>query len=483
MVQPFILRENLNRFLFLITIVTLLSSRGNPEEVRPTVRHFGSSKLDGVLSCVHDAYRKPAIWDASVRFWADLAVPQCPGSESAVRELFAAHGVSILDAGDFVFVVASKLFQPPAGGTEPPHAFLRWRTIKIHLNLQSLTEGDALPDEAPEIGKAILDRARMIPFAVAMANNAGFPTPGAVDTNLNIAMWVGQLGPDKDKSVVAVINGRSIFSTARLVYGEMRGGRYVMLWDSPLFSVLHGNIYFQDVNGDGNKEIVIESTTYGNQQYPIMVIFDRNGREITRQTKCDTKTSADGNINEEDGTCVIFGEEITLSDNGEGPKDIYVRNWDDGQNHVFKLSNGVYVPGPAVKGNFPPAPPLEKTPNAAEANEEGLKLIRAKDYASAELKFQEASLLTGNKNPEYANNVGFALYKEEKYDLAITWFEKAINLDPQRAVAYVNLGDAFAKQSRNNEARQAYAKYLELAPNSKAAPEVRKKLDALTPSQ
>lgn len=480
--QATTLRENLSRCLRYLLVTAIVSQYGflaNGESSRPVIRHLAPSNLDAVLGCVHDVFAKPAIWDASVRFWTDLPVPPCPGSQSALRELFAAHGVSILDAGDFVFVIASKLFQPPVGGTEPPHAFLKWRTINIHLNLQSLVEGGALPQDAAEIAKQIVDQARMVPFAVAKANNDGFPVPGAVDTNLNIALWAGPLGPGKDRSLVAVVNGRPTFSTARLVYGEFRSGKFVMLWDSPLFNVLHGHIYFQDVNGDGSKEIVIESTTYGNQEYPMLVIFDTEGREITRQRKCDT--GADDNMNEETGTCAVLGEEITISNNGEGPRDIYVRNWDDGQNHVFKLSGGVYVPGPPMMGDSP-APLSEKTPDAAKANEDGIKLMRAKDYASAELKFQQASLLSGDKNAEYANNAGFALYKEAKYDLAIAWIQKAIDLDPKRAVAYLNLGDACAGVNRNAEARQAYLKYLELAPDSKLAPEVKKKLETLSTS-
>jgi predicted negative regulator of RcsB-dependent stress response len=43
----------------------------------------------------------------------------------------------------------------------------------------------------------------------------------------------------------------------------------------------------------------------------------------------------------------------------------------------------------------------------------------------------------------------------------------------------MNLGDAHANLNHNTEAREAYKKYLELAPDSKAAPEVKKKLDAL----
>ena len=70
----------------------------------------------------------------------------------------------------------------------------------------------------------------------------------------------------------------------------------------------------------------------------------------------------------------------------------------------------------------------------------------------------------------------------EKYEESVVWFKKAIYIDPKRAVAYLNLGDACVKLSHNAEARQAYTKYLELSPNSKSASEVKAKLAALPTS-
>jgi len=82
----------------------------------------------------------------------------------------------------------------------------------------------------------------------------------------------------------------------------------------------------------------------------------------------------------------------------------------------------------------------------------------------------------------FANNVGFAWYRAGKIQEAVLWFQQAISLDPRRAVAYLNLGDAYAKLSKEAPAREAYQKYLDLAPNSKAAPDVKKKLEALSAS-
>jgi len=87
-----------------------------------------------------------------------------------------------------------------------------------------------------------------------------------------------------------------------------------------------------------------------------------------------------------------------------------------------------------------------------------------------------------SSNAEYTNNAGFAYYQMGKYGESVLWLEKTISIDPKRAVAYLNLGDAYAKLKRNAKARQAYSKYLELAPDSKSAPKVKKKLDALSPT-
>jgi tetratricopeptide (TPR) repeat protein len=81
-----------------------------------------------------------------------------------------------------------------------------------------------------------------------------------------------------------------------------------------------------------------------------------------------------------------------------------------------------------------------------------------------------------------ANNAGFALYKLGKYEDAVQWFQKAIGIDANRAVAYLNLGDAYAMLQRKQEARQAFEKYLELAPNGRSAASVKEKLRALEPT-
>jgi hypothetical protein len=489
---------NLSKFAWGILIALFMVTLVGAQKAAPRVRHVGTTNRDATMACVRDLYGKPVSWD---RVDAGFLIQPCPATRQELTEALSKRGMRLFDAKDFMFVTPEKLFYPYGGAPEELYPggplqvwqTLRWTTIKVHLQVQKLRDDQDLPAHADELAKQILEQARMIPLSVSQGPADGSPNKGAVDADLHVGIWTGQLKPSQPTvSVVAVINAKPLFSTARLVYGELRGGKLGMLWDSPLFNFFNGDVYLRDVNGDGTYEMAIESENYGNWEYPMFVIFDKDGREITRQKKCDTTIAADANFTAEDGTCAIFGTEVQFGSDTRMPRDpddqspippeeIYVTAWyGDGKNHVFKLSGGMYVPGPPVQA-FPPDP-LPETPSPAALNQEGLRLIRGKDYATAELRFMRASLLAGDKNPEYANNLGFAFYKLEKYDLAVYWLKKTTELDPRRSVAYLNLGDTYAKINRNAEAREAYKKYLELAPDSKAAPDVKKKLESLPPT-
>ena len=71
-----------------------------------------------------------------------------------------------------------------------------------------------------------------------------------------------------------------------------------------------------------------------------------------------------------------------------------------------------------------------------------------------------------------ANNLGFTYVKMERLPEAITWYEKTLVLDPRRALAYAKVG-------RIDDAKRAYARFLELRPDHKIAPAVRERLSKM----
>ena len=59
------------------------------------------------------------------------------------------------------------------------------------------------------------------------------------------------------------------------------------------------------------------------------------------------------------------------------------------------------------------------------------------------------------------------------------WFENTLKMDPSRAIAYLNLGDAYARSGQADKARAAFKTYLELAPNGPGVNYVKQALQKL----
>src|SRR5262245_49964460 len=75
--------------------------------------------------------------------------------------------------------------------------------------------------------------------------------------------------------------------------------------------------------------------------------------------------------------------------------------------------------------------------------------------------------------------VGNYYFKKGNYRAAAQRFSEATKWNGTLAEAFLRLGEAKEKQHDKKAAAEAYAKYLEIAPDAKDAAEVRKRLDKL----
>ena len=85
-------------------------------------------------------------------------------------------------------------------------------------------------------------------------------------------------------------------------------------------------------------------------------------------------------------------------------------------------------------------------------------------------------------NPLQANKelqVGLEYFKRHSYKAAAGRFREATKWNPNLAEAWLRLGEAEEKRKNREDAKEAYAKYLELQPESKDAAEIRKKVASL----
>lgn len=67
------------------------------------------------------------------------------------------------------------------------------------------------------------------------------------------------------------------------------------------------------------------------------------------------------------------------------------------------------------------------------------------------------------------------------YRAAANRFREATKWNPGFAEAWLRLGDAAEKQNDHKTVAEAYGKYLEISPDAKNAPEIRKRLDKVKP--
>lgn len=71
--------------------------------------------------------------------------------------------------------------------------------------------------------------------------------------------------------------------------------------------------------------------------------------------------------------------------------------------------------------------------------------------------------------------VGEFYFRKKSYKAAATRFEEATKWDPSNADAFLKLGETREKLNDAEGAKQAFAKYIELAPDSKTAAALKKK--------
>jgi tetratricopeptide (TPR) repeat protein len=70
-------------------------------------------------------------------------------------------------------------------------------------------------------------------------------------------------------------------------------------------------------------------------------------------------------------------------------------------------------------------------------------------------------------------------FKKGSYRAATTRFREATKWNPGNAEAWLRLGESAEKQNDEKTVVEAYSKYLQLQPEAKNAPEIKKKLEKL----
>jgi Flp pilus assembly protein TadD len=113
---------------------------------------------------------------------------------------------------------------------------------------------------------------------------------------------------------------------------------------------------------------------------------------------------------------------------------------------------------------------IEVAPKDAAVYNNLAVLLVLSDVYGAEKAVRTAVKLAPD-NPTYHVNLGYILFRQQRFAEAETVLRRALERDPQNADAYNQLGLVFAARHTNQWAKEAFQKALERNPNHRAAKE------------
>lgn len=99
--------------------------------------------------------------------------------------------------------------------------------------------------------------------------------------------------------------------------------------------------------------------------------------------------------------------------------------------------------------------------------EKGWSRLSLGDYPAAEQALRKAIELSPN-DPQSEALLGWALMLQEKYDEALTWFQKVLVREPQNSLARINVGYISLKKKTWNEAIEHLSRAIRLDNDKKA---------------
>ena len=281
------------------------------------IRHIGASSADRFIDCLTSVFGKKAL----VTGW--VAIPEglvCPASGGDLVSALKEKGVALVETDSYVVLL--PLGKMPGGGQYDALVSTNF-DIEVKVTANPDWIRGSLPPTPPqqaEIAKEIMRAARWPPIFPLDWLDGGRrrAKPGEpVKVRIFLDLNAYELRPGVE-SVLAVFGEQA--SIKRLIYGEWKNGKYHMMWDSPLIGGGNLGLGYQDVNGDGVKEILLswQEPRWGTA----LAIFTITGEEITRQKCPEEEANPLGR-----GTgfaCPIRGGAIKVEEPQEGKRAILV---------------------------------------------------------------------------------------------------------------------------------------------------------------
>lgn len=298
-----------------------------------------SAPINKFLDCATEILGRPVLVYDTLQ--APLREISCKNldAETFARKVEDA-GFRVLLSRDWALVVDS--------GTAKREG---WRDLQVDVRVSEKdSKGPPLPKSVlKQLQRDILKKARFFPTE-AMGSSL---STGTARFLLLFDVYRRAIA-GKNSVIVLVHMGEEQTNTdttdpsGRVIFGELQGSRVTLLWQSPIVQT-DGQLEFEDIDGDGNPEILLWSLWIQNMtdRFQTLTIFDKSGRELTRE---EQNSSHEADCEFEGGatilggtTCPIVGTEIRII---KGVTPNLITYWggpNDDRSVMLKLVNGRYA--------------------------------------------------------------------------------------------------------------------------------------------
>lgn len=301
-----------------IVACALAVALGPSASAQPPIRHVTESLQDRFLVCASQILGQPVVPDA---FAPRLPLIPCPQSKNDLLTALRVRGLRLFPGTSAAFLTSESQFKGPS--FLPPY---EWTGVDIAFDVE--VWGDFPDSRAPndsersDIVTEVLRYARPVPQTAPTWGDAA----GVCHLKARLIIDIHRFSSSSpDASFVAVLGVKS--GNTRLIYGERLDSHYRALWDSPVFSALHLEPAYADLDGDGADEILLWSGIADRYWSSQFVAFTRQGVELTRQDECSIDP-LDG-YDATGGACPISGQRIVIAPASKGPRELLVTSLDN----------------------------------------------------------------------------------------------------------------------------------------------------------
>jgi hypothetical protein len=285
--------------LILVSVATWLTAI-SAQDVAP-VRHIGMSRSETIQACAAQAFGHPVV----LSDWARLLDREvsCSTPPEELADLLRSAGFAVYQSDDWVYLM-------PLAQAAGPLRLIQWHQFQITPmlgNLGAAPMTTSLTDaDLQKLWRLFLSSVRMVPVTVSfLASGPGGTGEGQIVLDASLVKVSDALEP-----VVGVV--REPNGPGRLIVGRRTGDNSTLSWDSPLLNTRDLAVGFDDVDGDGVREILVRSACCGLRPAgEALEIFSIEGDELSRQAGCEL----DGNFRVAEKSSAaypIVGEQLRL---------------------------------------------------------------------------------------------------------------------------------------------------------------------------